>query len=64
MPGRNEIGERLQELCAEQELVVGNSMVRKKDECKHTWVRIMERKASDMELTDCVLLPKRIRRRR
>ena len=30
VPGRNESGERLLEVCAEQELIVGNSMFRKK----------------------------------
>ena len=30
VPGRNESGERLLEMCAEQELVVGNSWFKKK----------------------------------
>ena len=36
VPGRNESCERLLEMCAEQELVVGNSLFRKKDVCKYT----------------------------
>ena len=31
MPGRNESGKRLLEMCAEQELVVGNRWFKKKD---------------------------------
>ena len=31
VPGRNESGERLLEMCAEQELVVGNSWLRNND---------------------------------
>ena len=31
VPGRNESGERLLEMCAEQELVVGNSWFKKND---------------------------------
>ena len=31
VPGRNECGERLPEMCAEQELVVGNSWFKKND---------------------------------
>ena len=32
VPGRNESGERLLEMCAEQELVVGNSWFKKKED--------------------------------
>ena len=31
VPGRNESDEQLLEMCAEQELVVGNSLLKKKD---------------------------------
>ena len=36
VPGRNETGERLLEMCAEQELVVGN--IQEKDVYKSTWL--------------------------
>ena len=36
VPGRNESGERLLEMCAEQELVVDNSRFKKKDVYKYT----------------------------
>ena len=42
MPGRNESGERLLEMCAEQELVVGNSWFNKNDVYKYTWLRMAE----------------------
>ena len=37
VPGRNESGERLLEMCAEQELVVGNSWFKKNDVYKYTF---------------------------
>ena len=42
MPGRNESGERLLEMCVEQELVVGNSWFKKNDVYKYTWLRMAE----------------------
>ena len=38
MPGRNESGERLLEMCAEQELVVGNSWFKKNYVFEYTWL--------------------------
>ena len=43
MTGRNESGKRLLEMCAEQELLVGNSWFKKIDVHKYTWCRMMER---------------------
>ena len=60
VPGRNESGERLLEMCAEQELVVGNSWFKKKDVYKYTWLRMAERRVVDRALMDYVLLPKRM----
>ena len=42
VPGRNESGERLLEMCAEQELVVGNSWFKKNYVHKYTWLRMAE----------------------
>ena len=39
MPGINESGERLLEMCAEHELVVGNCWFKKNDVYKYTWLR-------------------------
>ena len=40
VPGRNECGERLLEMCAEQELVVDNSWFKKTDVNKNTWLKM------------------------
>ena len=40
VPGRNESGEQLLEMCAEQELVVDNSSFKKNDVYKYTWLRM------------------------
>ena len=60
VPGRNESGERLLEMCAEQELVVGNSWFKKKDVYKYTWLRMAKGRVVDWALMDYVLLPKRM----
>ena len=60
MPGRNESGERLLEMCAEQELVVGNRWFKKNDVYKYTWLRIAEGRVVDKALMDHVLLPRRM----
>ena len=60
MPGRNESGERILEMCAEQELVVGNSWFKKNDVYKYTWLRISEGRVVDKALMDYVLLPRRM----
>ena len=57
VPGRNESGERLQEMCAEQELVVGNSGFKKNYVYKYTWVRMAKGRVVDKALMDYVLLP-------
>ena len=60
VPGRNESGERLLEICAEQELAVGNSWFKKNDVYKYTWLRMAEGRVVDMALMDYVLLPRRM----
>ena len=42
VPGRNDSGERLLEMCAEQELVVGISWFKKNDVYKYTRLRMAE----------------------
>ena len=57
VPGRNESGERLLEMCAEQELVVGNnSWFKKSDVYKYTWLRMAEGRVVDKALMEYVLL--------
>ena len=58
VPGRNESGERLLGMCAEQELVVGNSWFKKNDVHKYTWLRMAEGRVVDKALMDFVLLPR------
>ena len=55
MPGRNESGERLLEMCAEQELLVGHSWFKKKDVYKYIWLRMAEGRVVDRALIDYVL---------
>ena len=42
VPGRNESGERLLEVCAEQELVMGKSWFKKNYVYKYTWLGMAE----------------------
>ena len=63
VPGRNESGKRLLEMCAEQELLVCNSWFRKNYEYKYSWVRTVEGRAVDRALMDYLLLPKPMRGR-
>ena len=58
VPGRNESGERLLEMCAE--LVVGNSLFKKKGVYKYTWLRTAEERVVYRTLMDYVLLTKRM----
>ena len=58
MPGRNESGDLLLEMCAEQGLLVGNSWFKKKDVYKYTWLRMAEGRVVDRTLMEYVLLPK------
>ena len=60
VPERNEISERLLEMCAKQELVVGNSWFKKNDVYKYTWLRMAEGRVVDKALMDYVLLPRRM----
>ena len=60
VPGRNESGGRLLEICAEQELVLGNSWFKKKVGYKYTWLRMAEGSVVDRALMNYVLLPKRM----
>ena len=55
--GSNESGELLLEMCAEQELVVGNSWFKKNDVYKYTWLRMAGGRVVDRVLMDYVLLP-------
>ena len=47
-------------MCAEQELVVGNSWFKKNDVYKYTWLRKAEGKVVDRALMDYVLLTRQM----
>ena len=58
--GRNESGERLLEMCAQQELVVGDSWLKKKHMYKYTCLRMAEGRVVERALMGYVLLPKQM----
>ena len=60
VPGINESGEKLLDMCIEKELTVGNSFFRKKDVNKYTWVRVAGGRVVERALMDYVLITKRM----
>ena len=42
VPGRNESGEMLVNMCAEHEMVIGNTWFKKAPINRYTWVRVIE----------------------
>ena len=60
VPGVNESGEKLLEMCVERELVIGNSMFRKKRVNKYTWIRVANGRVVERALMDYVLIEKRM----
>ena len=60
VPGENECGERLLDMCVEQELVIGNSFFKKKGINKCTWITAANGRVIERTLTDYVLITKRM----
>ena len=60
VPGENESGERLLDMCVEQELVIGNSLFKKKWINKYTWIRMANGRVIERALMDYVLITKRM----
>ena len=58
VPGENENGERLLDMCVEQKLVKGNSFFKKKGINKYTWIRVANRRVTERALMDYVLITK------
>ena len=58
--GENESGERLLDMCVEQELAIGNSFFKKKGINKYTWIRVANGRVIERALMDYVLITKRI----
>ena len=63
VPGRNESGECLLELCLEQEMSVGNTWFKKKSINKWTWVRVDGGRVVDRAVMDYVLVSKSLKGR-
>ena len=60
LSGENESGERLLDVCVEQELAIGNSFFKKKGINKYTWIRVANGKVIEKALLDYVLITKRM----
>ena len=60
VPGENESGERLLDMCVEQELVIGYSFSKKKGINKYTWIRVANGRVIERSLMDYVLITKRM----
>ena len=60
VPGENESGEKLLEMCVERELVIGNSWFKKKRINKYTWIRMSNGVVVEKALMDYVLVEKRV----
>ena len=60
VPRENESGERLLDMCVEQELVIGNNFFKKKWINKHTWIRVANGRVTEKALMDYVLITKRM----
>ena len=60
MPGKNESGVSLIELCLEHDLVVGNSVFQKKDINKYTWARVSDGRMLDRALMDYVVVSRAV----
>ena len=60
VPGENESGERLLDMCVEQESVIGNSFFKKKGINKYTWIRMANGRVIERALMDYVLITKRM----
>jgi len=60
VPGRNESGECLIDMCLEQEMIVGNTCFKKKNVNKWTWVRVDHGRVIDRAVMDYIIVPKRL----
>ena len=60
VPSENESGERLLDMCVEQELVIGNSFFKNKGINKYTWIRVANGIVIERALMDYVLITERM----
>ena len=60
VPGRNESGERMLEMCVEREMVVMNTWFEKKNIHKYTWARVSNGIVVERALMDYVLVQRKV----
>ena len=60
VPGENESGERLLDMCVEQVLAIRNNFFKKKGINKYTWIRVANGSVIERALMDCVLITNRM----
>ena len=60
VPGENESGERLLDMCVEQKLAIGKFFFKKKGINKYTWIRVANGRVIERALMDYVLKTKRM----
>ena len=58
VPGVNESGERLLDMCVEKELAVGNSFFMKRNVNKYTWMRVVGGRVVERAVMDYMLITK------
>ncbi|XP_076031278.1 uncharacterized protein LOC143019503 [Oratosquilla oratoria] len=56
VPGKNRSGELMVEMCLERELMITNTVFRKKVKHKYTWERVVEGRVVDRALMDYVVV--------
>ena len=60
VPAENERGEKLLDMCVEQEMVMGNSFFKKNGINKYTWIRVANGRVIERALMDYALITKRM----
>ena len=62
VPGENKSGEKLLDMCVEQELVIGNSFFKEKGINKHTWITVANGRVTERALMDYLLIKRMVGR--
>ena len=60
VPGVNESGEKLVDMCIEKDLAIGNSFFRKKNVNKYTWMRVANGRMIEKALMDYLLITRKM----
>lgn len=60
VPGINENGKRMIRLCVEQEMVVRDTLFKKKDSCKHMWMRQDGSRVVDRAIMNYAVVPRNV----